>query len=79
MSVFFSFVIFRRHGVSTLSRTDKESEKNNKKKAIAAGLQAGDEEKDLEEMRKQEERKIQSLMKGLAAMETEEVKLARHY
>ncbi|PIK53848.1 putative coiled-coil domain-containing protein [Apostichopus japonicus] len=66
----------RRHGVSTLSRTDKESEKNNKKKAIAAGLQAGDEEKDLEEMRKQEERKIQSLMKGLAAMETEEGRIA---
>ncbi|XP_071811815.1 coiled-coil domain-containing protein 93-like isoform X2 [Apostichopus japonicus] len=66
----------RRHGVSTLSRTDKESEKNNKKKAIAAGLQTGDEEKDLEEMRKQEERKIQSLMKGLAAMETEEGRIA---
>lgn len=68
----------RRHGVSTLSRTDKESEKNNKKKAIAAGLHGGDgsEEKDLEEMRKQEEKKIQSLMKGLSVMDTEEGRIA---
>nr|XP_054767034.1 coiled-coil domain-containing protein 93-like [Lytechinus pictus] len=67
----------RRYGVGGSSQNEKESEKDPKKKAVAAGLspvtKGGAGGEDPEERIKR--RRIQALMKGMAAMEVEEGKV----
>ncbi|XP_063964183.1 coiled-coil domain-containing protein 93-like [Lytechinus pictus] len=69
----------RRYGVGGSSQNEKESEKDPKKKAVAAGLspvtKGGAGGEDAEEERIKEEKRIQALMKGMAAMEVEEGKV----
>eukprot|EP00118_Oscarella_pearsei_P004318 m.18277 g.18277 ORF g.18277 m.18277 type:complete len:643 (+) comp27630_c0_seq1:1-1929(+) len=60
----------RRYGVGRQIPNEKDSEKAAKKKAIAAGL-AGKSAADGEDEREAEERRIKSLMSGMAAMEDE--------
>ncbi|XP_071487637.1 coiled-coil domain-containing protein 93-like [Diadema antillarum] len=68
----------RRYGMGGSSQNEKEAEKDPKRKAVAAGLSPAsqpDKAKDAEEERLQEERRIQALMKGMAAMQVEEGKV----
>ncbi|XP_071803489.1 coiled-coil domain-containing protein 93-like [Asterias amurensis] len=63
----------RRYGMSRTSKSEKEAEREAKKKALAAGLTAANKPRsdsmDSEESQAQEEKKIQALMKGLSITE----------
>ncbi len=67
----------RRYGLSRSSKSEKDAEKEAKKKALAAGLSPAGKGRsdtmDSEEALAQEEKRIQALMKGMSAMEIEEV------
>ncbi|XP_072029875.1 coiled-coil domain-containing protein 93-like [Amphiura filiformis] len=69
----------RRYGLSRSSKSDKDAEKDAKKKALAAGLspagKARSDTMDSEEALAQEEKRIQALMSGMSAMEIQEGKL----
>ncbi|XP_064617410.1 coiled-coil domain-containing protein 93-like, partial [Liolophura sinensis] len=61
----------RRYGYSK-EKADKEDEKAAKKRAVAAGLQKGESDVDLEA---EEERRINALMSGMSAMGLQEARL----
>ncbi|KAL3831574.1 hypothetical protein ACJMK2_023312 [Sinanodonta woodiana] len=65
----------RRYGFSKSEKAEKDEEKSSKKKALASGIGVKEEEKTLEELQAEEEKRINMLMSGMSAMDTPDGKL----